>query len=1276
MAESLLPLRALLFGTFALARGEEALPLPSSAPARSLLAYLLLNSSQPHSRAALAGRFWPDLPEARARHTLRQALWQIRRALPDLAQTDSEMIGISPGAAVRVDVVEFESLAARSADSGVDALAALRRAAQLYRGELLEGFYDEWALAERERLRERYLQTLERLIAAEKSAGGLPQALEAALALSRADPLRESAHREAMRLYALQDRPEAALKQFDYCRAVLRAELDLAPGEETIALAEEIAARGGIAYAQAPHVLGKTSHAGILLVGRDAEREQLRRRIEAACAGEGGLALIEGEEGVGKTRLAQEAARMAEWRGAKTLWGRCRDLEAASAYGPLIEALDRELACLPDEQRADLLDGVWRQALSPMLPALSDPGGPPAAPPGAIDPAHERTRLFDALARLLANWSVAAPIVLIVEDLHWADDDMLDALAHLARRAAGLRLLVIATLRPEEARDRPGFVTRLRAVQQTRLPLARLAAPEAGELVRRCLGLAAPALLFEARLFHETGGNPLFVLETLRALNEEGLLKQDETGAWNTPWDQTTGDYAELPLPPEVGRAILRRLSRLSAHERDALRAAAVLDSDFTFALLHRTARLSYPDVLRAVNTLRDRELLIEARGSYHFSHEKIRQVAYAEMAPDARQELHRRAAAAIEALHPDRIEALARHFDRAGEAGRAVAHLTKAGERAASVHAHTAALGHYERAIALAEATDAPPDRRFALHAARETALSVLGRREAQADDLRAMAELVAGDPQRLMTVCLRRAWLLAHTGQYDEADAAANEALAIARGRRDTKAQTDALLALGACCNWRGDLARAADHLRSALKLGQQEQDARLEARSVHELAYVLIGLKGYDEARARIEEALALCEATGNQTDQAELLVTLGIIFVEQGQNAEGVACYRHALEACRASGYRFAEARTLGNWANAIYLEGQAGEALKLWDEAAAIFDAIGHTRGVIRMRLNAASIRLSILGEDEAAEREARNALDYYRSTGEIAGEANAGAVLGEIALRRGDLAAARDAMESVAQNMAAAGEYYMQAQAQGILAQLALAEGRPETALAELETGEALCRSLNMSDLAVTLLAQRCEVLLALGRPEAAAQAADEAAARIKPGVGRPYLVHFQRHRALLAAGRAEEARAALEQAHRNLLAFAGGLAPREQQMFLERVPEHRVIVAAWQSTRPRRVSARLPRADAPTGRPLRDDEWIAVVWTVAAPEDEAIPDKVERRRRRLMRLLNEAAVQGAAPTYADLAEALAVGLRTVERDMAELRRQFPHLPPTRKTAG
>lgn len=1285
-------LRIYLLGGFHLQYGSTPLPSIPTQKGRSLLAYLLAYRDQPHTRDLLAGLFWPDLPDARARRRLSQALWQVRRVLEATAslepylQSDADTVRFNTQASYWLDVEAFEEgIRATVSRSDVQALEGLRMAVELYRGDFLAGHYDEWIVVERERLRELYLTSLHRLVRLCKAQGDFEQALGYARQITLHDPLREEAHREVMRLCHHLGRIHEALRQYELCHTVLQEELGVEPTPVTTALYREIAAH---AHKASTPYLPHTAHVPpsplfegpgpVPLVGRERERAILVAQVERAMEGRGGLVLLEGEAGVGKTRLLQEIAQDAVWREVQVLWGRGRELAEMPPYGALREALEDGLSPLRAEQLAQWVDGIWLREVSLILPQLAKwlPDLPPHV---SLKPQEEPQRLLEALTHTVPALGRIAPHLLILDDLQWADVATLEALLHLAPRLQGSRVLIIGSYRGGEARERVAVWSILRTLDRVsgyeRLVLEPLTAVETGELVRRGLGLPRAVPLFETRLYQEVGGNPLFILETLRALHDQGLLYRDERGGWSTPWDEHTVDYAELPLTPKLHRVIANRLARLSPMAWDVLNAAAVLGSEFELSLLAHAIGMKSAALLGTVGELLRKGLFVETDRGYRFSHDKIRQVAYGELTERERRRLHRQVARALEVHHPEDVEALAFHLERAGAWQEAVRYYQQAGQRAAAVHAYAIARMHYDPAIGLADRAELTPDQRFALLAAREATLDVLGEREAQAADLAAMERLAQGDLRRLAEVRRRQIWLLAHLGRFDEAEAAAQKALALAETLRDEEGRAAALVALGTALNWRWDPTRAIPHLEKAVAIYQRRADSQREAEARLQLGNALSGVGRYHAAQAEEETALRLYEQIGDKRGQAEALSLLGIIRMEQGETEAAHLCYRRGLDLCRAIGYRLGEARNLSNLGNLCFVEGRIREALDYYEKAIHLLEAIGVRRGKAQTQINRASVRCTVLGDTDAAVADVEAAMAYFRAADDLGGQGQCFEVRAAIALQEGMLEEARSYIQASLDALRATRSPWLEAQVCRLQAVLALEEGDPERALRLLDETERICRELGMRDLAISLLALRGKALLDLGKPQAALAATAEAMAQLRPGVMEAYLVPFWHYQVLTALGRENEAHAALEQAYRTLMHFLEGFSPEEQRRSIRRVRGHREIVTAWEAAQPGCATFRLPRADAPTGRPLRDDEWVEVTWTVEAPEDETIPRKTARRQHRLLRLLREAAEQGAAPTVDHLAEALGVSRATIKRDLAALR-QAGHEVRTRGSRG
>lgn len=1266
------------FGVFEIQISSKPLPLPTSRSSRSLLAYLLLYNDRPHARTKLAGIFWPEMPEAQARGALRRALWDARHAVGEnILLADRQQVWVAEDAPLWLDVTEFENALSRGK------IEDLHTALQLYRGRFLEGVYEDWALLESNRLHEAYLNALERLIALTKSAGDYEAALEHARTLTAADPLRESAHREIMHLCYALGRPEAAIRQFEVCRHILRRELNIEPEHETIALLEEIARRSGLkarlelptVQPQAiPYALSATKQ--MPLIGREAERGTLLERLQAAFAGQGGMVLIGGEAGVGKTRLLQALAYDAEWHGATVLWGHAREHKIGPSYHALLDALSLLFTPRTIQQLIRQTDALWLRAVAPLFPALAEllPEASALPPLGGE---HAKIRLLEAFTQIILAASRLKPLLILLEDLHWSDGATLEALAYLAPRLAAGRVLLAGSFRLSAVETDTDFHAWLENLTQTAedlniLTLDRLTLEETDLLIRRGLGLAKSAPLFTARLHKETGGNPLFLLETLRALYESGVLARDAEGDWATPWDDTTVDYRELPLSPEVERVIQQRLDMLTPQARDTLSLAAILGEHFSFPVLRRASLLEQSTTLRALNELLRHRLLEKAGTDYRFSHTIVRTVVYASLSPDERKALHRKAAQVLESIPQQPASVLAYHCERGGLLDKAAKFYLEAGKEAAAAYDIPSALAYFAHASALE--SHLAPEERFSLYTTYETLLDITGdqqTRERLLERMNRLAETAANDEWK-REVALRKARYLTQINEYDQAERQARQALEAARSHADPRAEAAALILMGSIANQSGTAGKAIPYLQQAATIYRQWGDLVGEAEAHNALANALLGVKDYPAAREHSETALNLCETLDDRPGQADALSMLGIIAMEQGDTEAAEAFYRRELEIARSIGYRYSEARSLANWGNIEFCNGQISQALQKYRQAMDIFFAIGEHRGAAIQAINMGGVLANTVGDLEEGETLAQRALSYFRTSENRLGIGLCLSVLGQIAFGQGDMQAARAYLEEGIACLQTVGEAWTEVQARMGLVSVLLEAGEARLALKTIETAEQLCRRHQMKDLLTAVLSHKAYVLLALGQRDRALELSSRALERMSESVLDAHLVYYYHYRIARACRQMEAARAALEQAVRRVQDMLAGLTPEQQEMSRTRVRDHREILAAWEAWQPRQERVRLPRADAPTGRPLRPEEYIEITWTLSAPEDESIPNKTDRRRARLLRLVQEAAAQGAAPTQEHLAAALGVGVRTIARDMAALRAAGHSLPQRR----
>ena len=935
-------LRVRLLGGLSLQVAEGPLPAVESGRAESLLAYLLLHRDAPQSRQHLAFLLWPDSAEPQARTNLRHVLHTLRRALPEL----DRLLEVTPrtlqwrgGAPVSLDVAAFEAALATADSAGDDddVLAALRNAAGLYSGDLLEGCYDEWLLGERERLRQRHLGALDRLVMLLEARGELAEAIACAERAVEMDPLREQTYQALMRLHAARGDRARALRTYHACAAVLERELGVQPSAATraayeAALPPEPATAAGARGPAAP--LG-----GPPLVGRAAERARLAATWQQSERGRAQLVLVTGEPGIGKSRLIEELRLWCAHRGAATAHARAYPAEGDLAYGMVVAWLRSE----PLRSGAHRVDRTSRAELAGLLPELRAERGPDTLPPPDGDP---RRRLFDALAASIL--ATQRPLLLVADDLQWCDRETLQFLHYLLRLEPGARLLVAATARWEDldpAHPVNDLVAGLRALDRvTELELARLSRQETSALAEWLAGgsLDEPA---RERLHDETEGNPLFVVEALRA-------------GW-------TGDRAEaVGISPKVQAVIESRLARLSSPARELVAVAATIGREFTAELLALAAGADQDTLVGALDELWRRRIVREqGADAYDFSHDKIREVAYLALGPARRRRHHLQVAEALERVHgadPGPLSAqLAAHYDRAGAAGQAIGWYAEAAAVAQRLHANPEAIRLLERAVELAGKLPEAGERDGRELALRTALLAPLGavegfaspRLHAQQRRALVLARAIGAEPAPPLLRSLAISGLV--RSRFQEAREVAGNLLASGEQDGDDVLAVEGRYVLGISAFWQGMPAAARGHFEAAVA------SYRPEHRATHLVHYGLdpkvvcqsrlantLWFLGYpEEARRASDAALALAEEIAHVPSRATAVQFAGLLAVELGDQD---AVRRHAatLAGTRDRGGRAAEL----SWAIwTAYLDAVEGRGDDGFTRMASLLDDALHAQ---------------------------------------------------------------------------------------------------------------------------------------------------------------------------------------------------------------------------------------------------------------------------------------------------------------------------------------
>jgi class 3 adenylate cyclase/tetratricopeptide (TPR) repeat protein len=584
----------------------------------------------------------------------------------------------------------------------------------------------------------------------------------------------------------------------------------------------------------------------VAFVGRSAERERLRALFEDACEGKRRVALISGEPGIGKSRLSSLGALDARASGATVLYGGCNE-ELVLPYGLWVEALSHYVKTAPEQV---LRAHVERHGgeLTRLVPALED-RLPDVPAPRGTDPDTERYLLWGAIAGLLRAASSDEPVVVVLDDLHWADKPTLLLLKHVVAHGAEVRALLIATYRESDlARSHPltdvlADLHREQGVE--RIALKGLDEPEIVEIMERAAGheLDEVGMGLAHELFRETDGNPFYTGELMRHLLESGGIYREDDGPW-----AVRGSLSELGLPQSVREVVGRRVERLGEEAQKVLRVAAVIGREFDQELLRRVTEHSEDAILDLLEEAVEASVLSESAnvaGRFSFAHALIAHTLYEDIGTTRRARAHRRVAEELEELlGPDpgaRVSELAYHLARATaplDVPKAMVYARLAGERALSELAPDEALRWFAQALELQ-------------------------RQQAEVDPVECADLLIGlGEGQRQVGEAAFRETLLEASGlafELGDADRAARAALANSRGQVSVYGEVDRerLLALG-----------------RALELDDFAHPARC-ARLMSLQAMELVFDPDHEHRRALAEEALALARDTGDPRTLAHVL-----------------------------------------------------------------------------------------------------------------------------------------------------------------------------------------------------------------------------------------------------------------------------------------------------------------------------------------------------------------------------------------------------------------
>ena len=908
-----------LFGGFQFYNSDGQPISVSLRKAEALLAYLAVSAGQVASRETLAALLWGEFEQHRARQSLRQVLLALTKALAvcdgPFLRIESQQVSLVPGS-ISVDVVEFEQLIQETTPRG------LATAAALYRGDFLAGLrldapdFEDWLSATKSRLHDLALQGLADLLEHQEAAEEIGPAVATANQALRIDPFREDIHRRLMAVYIRKGMRSSALTQYRLCREILERELGVPPDEETTELYKQILDRGPedtggwsvkgpvaapkrSTEAPAEVRMPRVSTGREALIGRDSEMERLRAAFAGVVNGKGHCLTIAGEAGIGKTCLVSSFLDEVADDDLSVLSLRAREAEQSVALVPWVKGLKDRAAGHGSEDLDQLALEVVRE-LRRWSPGLGEQDQ--YAAPGT----SERRRLYDSVVSLMQALCSGTRLVVVFEDLQWADAESLHLLLYAARACTASPVLLICTVRAEDLGYQQVLAERLAELERESLlswltlkPLSREDTRELIAHLQRSLGAAFLEQHDQEDLWALSEGNPQVIVESLLELGAEGDAHR----------------WSDDKLPRQIRSEVWRLRSRLGGAAKRLVDTACVFGPRSNYALVTQASGSSEDEMAAAVEELVRGQVLVVEGEELVFLRIRVCRALYEDMVPPRRKIIHAAAADTIEQIHGRSLEPhyqnLARHRREAGQIRQAI-----------------------EPALCAA----AVEMKRGAFGATRKILQEIVKWQEALHGD---------GETHPLAAdVHLAMGYLGEAEGSLEVARSSFKAAQTLAGRQANSRKAAEILIALSRIRCRDGDRAGAFETLRRGLTLAARSGCAAPwgPVESFVSRLHLIDG--GRDSLNFRLERRMQHDRALGLRTDEAEATALRGLAAATRGSFGEALSYCEKAIGIAETSGSEATVGACLEAEGMVRLWRGDSQGALDCFDRSVEIAEARG------------------------------------------------------------------------------------------------------------------------------------------------------------------------------------------------------------------------------------------------------------------------------------------------------------------------------------------
>jgi len=740
------------------------------------------------------------------------------------------------------------------------------------------------------------------------------------------------------------------------------------------------------------------------LVGRDAEFQALQEVLERLQAGVGGIVTIVGEAGIGKSRLVAELLKEAVPLDVRWVEGRCLSYGESMAYLPWVDMLQGLLGMSVEDAPVAVRDVLrrWVEGLCPdhfdeVYPFLGRMMSLPLeevveARLQGLEPEGLKVLTFRALEAVLESAASGRPLVLVCEDLHWADPSSLELMEHLLGLMDRASLLLVCALRPHREHGCWGTreaAARLYPHRHTDMWLNPLSADESQALVGNLLRVEALPQALRERILEHAEGNPFYMEEIIRSLIDSESIVRDDAGTY---W-RATRPVEDIAIPDTLQGVLMARIDRLEEDARRVLQMASVIGRIFPYrvlvAIAHEAVELRpHLSALQREEMIRERMRVPELE--YIFKHHLTQEAAYNGLLRRERRLFHRQVAEALERLFPDRIEEqlglLAHHWEAAGERDKAVEYLRRAGEQAAAQYASAEAVGYFSRALDLTPREDLAA--RYELLLAREGVYYAQMALDAWGQDLATLQEMAEdlGNDRHRAQVALHRAYHAYQSADYPASITAAQRAIDLARAIHEVGIEAEAYIRWGVALGFQGRLRASLARKRQALRLARASHLRRVEGAVLYEIGWHRWMKGNLASAMVCFQRSLRILREVGDRRSEGEALRWLGRASDFQGDYDQARAYLEESTRVFREMGSRWEETKSLTSIGRVYHGLGDYDRARAYYDRCLQVSREVGARREEAYV-LSDLGLLCHHMSDDEAAREHAQQALTVFREQG-------------------------------------------------------------------------------------------------------------------------------------------------------------------------------------------------------------------------------------------------------------------------------------------------